>query len=77
MLSTLSTADVLVKSDATTFRTEETLRVWSTPIPELDFEKKLAVQVVGYLITTSSNAEHTSSVDAPGFSIPWQRLLLC
>lgn len=72
MLSALSTADVLVKSDGTTpFRTGETLRVWSTPFPELDLEKKLAVQVMGYLIIASSNVEHTSPVDAPSLSIPW------
>jgi hypothetical protein len=47
MLSTLSTADVLVNSDGTSpFRTGETLRVWSTPFTELDLEKKLAVQLM-------------------------------
>lgn len=47
MLSTLSTADVLANSDgATSFRTGETMRVWSTPFAELDLEKKLAVQLM-------------------------------
>ncbi|KAF8270249.1 protein-tyrosine phosphatase-like protein [Lactarius quietus] len=47
MLSTLSTADVLPMSDGvTSFRTGETLRVWSTPFAELDLEKKLAVQLM-------------------------------
>lgn len=53
MLSTLSTVDVqvLAKSDvATSFRTVETMQVWSTPFAELDPEKKLAVQVMGYSV---------------------------
>jgi hypothetical protein len=58
MLSTLSTADVLVNSDGTSpFRTGETLRVWSTPFTELDLEKKLAVQVMGYFVIASSKVE--------------------
>ena len=62
MLSTLSTTDVLVKSDgASPFRTEETMRVWSTPFAELDLEKKLAVQVIGYFNNASSKVEHIFS----------------
>ena len=55
MLSTLSTVDVLAKSDgATSFRTGETKEemtpVWSTSFAELDPEKRLAVQVMGYSV---------------------------
>lgn len=58
MLSTLSTADVLVTSDdISPFRTGETLRVWSTPVTELDLEKKLAVQVMDYFVIASSKVE--------------------
>ena len=70
MISTLSTTDVLPKSDAPSFRTGETIRVWSTPFAELDLEKKLAIQVILYFINTSSKLNATL-VDAPGFSIPW------
>jgi hypothetical protein len=47
MLSTLPSADVLVKPDvAIPFRTESPqVSPWSTPVAELDLEKKLAVQV--------------------------------
>jgi hypothetical protein len=49
MLSTLSTVDALAKSDgATSFRTGETMQVWSTSFAELDPEKKQVVQVMGY-----------------------------
>ena len=49
MLSTLPSLDVLAMSDgATSFRTVETMQVWSTPFAELDPEKKLAVQVMDY-----------------------------
>lgn len=63
MLSTLSTADVLPKSDGTSppFRTGETMRVWSTPFAELDLEKKMAVQVTSYFINASSKVEHIFS----------------
>jgi hypothetical protein len=47
MLSTLPSADIVVKSDAATpFRTEGKASPWSTPVDELDLEKKLAVQVM-------------------------------
>ena len=38
MLSTLSNTDVLAKKGGT-------IRAWSSPVAELDHEKKLAVQV--------------------------------
>ncbi len=48
MLSTLSTTDVLAKSEAASpFPTGEKIRVCSTPFAALDLEKKLAVQVMG------------------------------
>ncbi|KAI0305419.1 protein-tyrosine phosphatase-like protein [Multifurca ochricompacta] len=47
MLSTLSTADVLVKTDvATALRTGGTVQAWSMSVAELDLEKKLAVQLM-------------------------------
>jgi hypothetical protein len=47
MLSTLPSADILVKSDvATPFRMEGKVSPWSTPVAELDLEKKLAIQVM-------------------------------
>ena len=47
MLSTLPSADILAKSDvATPFQTEGKAPPWSTPVAELDLEKKLAVQVM-------------------------------
>jgi hypothetical protein len=47
MLSTLPSADTLVNPDvAIPFRTEGPQgSPWSTPVAELDLEKKLAVQV--------------------------------
>jgi hypothetical protein len=33
------------------------LRVWSTPVTELDLEKKLAVQVMDYFVIASSKVE--------------------
>jgi hypothetical protein len=47
MLSTLPSADVLVKPDvAIPFQTDGPhVSSWSTPVAELDLEKKLAVQV--------------------------------
>jgi len=41
MLSTLPTTDVLVKPGGT-------IHAWSSPVAEMDHEKKLAVQVVYY-----------------------------
>jgi hypothetical protein len=61
MISTLSTTDVLAKSDAASFRTGETIRVWSAPFAELDLEKKLAIQVIRHFINASSKVEHIFS----------------
>ena len=47
MLSTLPSADILANSDVSApFQTERKVLPWSTPVTELDLEKKLAVQVM-------------------------------
>jgi hypothetical protein len=61
MLSTLPTADVLIK-------TEGTIHAWSS-LAELDLEKKLAVQVI-YLSTSLGHpSTHSLSAGALGFPV--------